>query len=141
MGCGPGTDLPTLAERVGASGTVIGVDRDPALLAQVRRRDSDLPAVQIREADAHALPVGPGTVGRAKINRFLMHVTEPAGVLAQLHAARSTDRSGGAGLGHPGGRRGRSRHRPRVHALHHVGSGPSRHHRPPPRPSRGRADG
>lgn len=87
VGCGPGTDLPALAERVGASGTVIGVDRDPAMLAEARHRTSDLPAVQIREADAHTLPVAPATVDRAKIDRVLMHVTEPTGVLAQLHLA------------------------------------------------------
>ncbi|WP_409474111.1 methyltransferase domain-containing protein [Streptomyces sp. HC307] len=85
VGCGPGTDLPTFAERVGVNGTVIGVDRDPAMLAEARRRTSGLPAVQIREADAHALPVEPGTVDRAKIDRVLMHVAEPAGVLEQLH--------------------------------------------------------
>ncbi|MFK0110360.1 methyltransferase domain-containing protein [Streptomyces sp. NPDC091217] len=87
VGCGPGTDLPALAERVGVSGTVIGVDRDPAMLAEARRRTGDLSAVEIREADVHALPVEPGTVDRAKIDRVLMHVDEPAEVLAQLHAA------------------------------------------------------
>lgn len=84
VGCGPGTDLPTLAERVGLSGTVIGVDRDPAMLSEARRRTSDVPVVQIREGDAHALPVEPGTVDRAKIDRVLMHVAEPASVLEQL---------------------------------------------------------
>lgn len=87
VGCGPGADLRTLAERVGVSGTVIGVDRDPAMLSEARRRTSDLPAVEIREGDAHALPVGPDTVDRAKIDRVLMHVAEPASVLAQLHLA------------------------------------------------------
>ncbi|MFI1395393.1 methyltransferase domain-containing protein [Streptomyces sp. NPDC020681] len=87
VGCGPGTDLPALADRVGASGTVIGVDRDPAMLAEARRRTDGLPAVEIREADAHALPVDPGTADRAKIDRVLMHVADPAAVLAQLHLA------------------------------------------------------
>ncbi|MFF7468848.1 methyltransferase domain-containing protein [Streptomyces sp. NPDC008092] len=84
VGCGPGTDLPALAERVGASGTVIGVDSDPAMLAEARRRTGHLPTVRIREADAHALPVERGTVDRAKVDRVLMHVTDPAGVLEQL---------------------------------------------------------
>ena len=87
VGCGPGTDLPALAESAGVSGTVIGVDRDPAMLAEARRRTSGLSSVQIREADAHALPVEPGTVDRAKIDRVLMHVSEPTSVLAQLHLA------------------------------------------------------
>lgn len=87
VGCGPGTDLPALAERVGDRGTVIGVDRDPAMLAQARERTNGLHRVEIREGDVHALPVEPGTVDRAKIDRVLMHVAEPADALAQLHRA------------------------------------------------------
>ncbi|MFJ7014303.1 methyltransferase domain-containing protein [Streptomyces albogriseolus] len=84
-GCGPGTDLPTLAERAGATGTVIGVDRDPAMLAQARERTRELRRVEIREGDVLDPPVGPGTVDRAKIDRVLMHVDDPATALAQLH--------------------------------------------------------
>lgn len=87
VGCGPGTDLPALAERVGAGGRVIGVDQDPAMLATARERTAALGTVEIREADAHALPVGPGTADRAKIDRVLMHVRSPEEVLSQLHAA------------------------------------------------------
>ncbi|MGA5448913.1 methyltransferase domain-containing protein [Streptomyces umbrinus] len=87
VGCGPGTDLPALAERVGEHGTVIGVDRDPAMLAQARERTSDLHGVDVREGDVHALPIDPGSVDRAKIDRVLMHVEEPVAALAQLHLA------------------------------------------------------
>ncbi|MDW4906064.1 methyltransferase domain-containing protein [Streptomyces sp. ADMS] len=90
VGCGPGTDLPALAERVGPTGRVIGVDQDPAMLATARELTaavSTVSTVEIRETDAHALPVTPGTVDRARIDRVLMHVRSPAEVLAQLHAA------------------------------------------------------
>lgn len=86
-GCGPGTDLPTLAERVGEEGKVIGIDRDPAMLATARERTSELSVVQIREGDVHALPVAAESVDRAKIDRVLMHVADPAEALAQLHYA------------------------------------------------------
>ncbi|MEU6193615.1 hypothetical protein [Streptomyces sp. NPDC047061] len=59
VGCGPGTDLPTLAERVG----------------------------------------GRGTVDRAKIDRVLRHVTDPAVVLEQLRLA--TRRGARIGLAEP----------------------------------------
>ncbi|WP_411977544.1 methyltransferase domain-containing protein [Streptomyces brevispora] len=85
MGCGPGTDLPAPAERVGDSGTVIGVDRDQAMLTRARERTDGLHQVEIGEGDVHDLPVEPGTVDRAKIDRVLMHVAEPADALAQLH--------------------------------------------------------
>ncbi len=66
-----GTDLPTLAGRVGVSGTVIGVDRDPAMLVEARRRTSDCP--QSRSAKLTPTPspssparwTGPGTTGFA----------------------------------------------------------------------------
>lgn len=87
VGCGPGTDLAALAERVGDRGSVIGVDRDAAMLAQARARTEGLPRVELREGDAHALPVESDSVDRAKIDRVLMHVAEPADVLAELRRA------------------------------------------------------
>ncbi|MEU4000789.1 methyltransferase domain-containing protein [Streptomyces fungicidicus] len=87
VGCGPGTDLPALAERAGDGGTVIGVDHDPAMLLRARERTAGLDRVEVREGDAHALPVAPGTVDRARIDRVLMHVAEPADVLGQLRRA------------------------------------------------------
>jgi ubiquinone/menaquinone biosynthesis C-methylase UbiE len=87
VGCGPGTDLPALAERAGGGGTVIGVDRNPGMLAEARRRTDGLPGVEVREGDAHALPVEPGTADRAKVDRVLMHVDDPDAVLSGLHRA------------------------------------------------------
>ncbi|MEU5465258.1 methyltransferase domain-containing protein [Streptomyces althioticus] len=98
-GCGPGADLPALAERVGGTGTVIGVDRDPAMLGRARERTRHSPRVEIREGDVHDLPVGPGTVDRAKTDRVLMHVEDPATALAQLH--RVTRPGGRVGLAEP----------------------------------------
>ncbi|MGW3243111.1 methyltransferase domain-containing protein [Streptomyces sp. NPDC001070] len=66
---------------------MIGVDRDPAMLARARERTNNLHRVELREGDVHALPIEPGTVDRAKIDRVLMHVAEPANVLVQLHHA------------------------------------------------------
>lgn len=84
VGCGPGTDLPALAGRVGEGGAVIGVDRDPAMAARARQRTAGLASVEIREGDAHALPVEPDSVDRAKVDRVLMHVDDPSAVLARL---------------------------------------------------------
>ncbi|MEV5237376.1 methyltransferase domain-containing protein [Streptomyces pseudogriseolus] len=56
VGCGPGTDLSALAQRVGDGGTVIGVDRDPDMLARARERTKDLRRVEIRGGDVSACP-------------------------------------------------------------------------------------
>ncbi|MFJ3707928.1 MULTISPECIES: methyltransferase domain-containing protein [unclassified Streptomyces] len=87
VGCGPGADLGDFSRLVGAGGRVIGVDRDPAMVAEARRRASGPAPVEIREGDAHALPVEPGSVDRARIDRVLMHVDDPAAALGALHRA------------------------------------------------------
>jgi ubiquinone/menaquinone biosynthesis C-methylase UbiE len=80
VGCGPGTDLPAMAER---AGRVIGVDVDPAMVDEARRRTGHLP-VEVRRGDAHALPLEDRTVDRARIDRVLHLVADPAAVLAEL---------------------------------------------------------
>ncbi|WP_447006147.1 methyltransferase domain-containing protein [Saccharothrix isguenensis] len=95
VGCGPGTDLPAMAER---AGTVIGVDLDPTMVEEARRRTAGL-AVDVRPGDAHALPVEDDSVDRARVDRVLHQVTDPAAVLAEL---RRVLRSGGrAALAQP----------------------------------------
>ncbi|SFR29971.1 Methyltransferase domain-containing protein [Lentzea waywayandensis] len=87
VGCGPGMDLPVMADAVTASGRVIGVDVDPAMAAAARSLLNYYPQVEIRQGDAHALPVDDGTADRARMDRALQHVENPSGVLAELHRA------------------------------------------------------
>ncbi|MFD8866803.1 methyltransferase domain-containing protein [Streptomyces sp. NPDC059590] len=92
LGCGPGTDLAVLAEAVTPSGTVIGIDADPEMAARARERTADLPVVDVRIADAQALPLADASVDRARTDRTLQHVADPAQVLAE---ARRVLRPGG----------------------------------------------
>lgn len=80
VGCGPGTDLPAMAARAGA---VIGVDLDPAMVEEARQRTAGLP-VEVRVGDAHALPLDDHSVDRARVDRVLHQVADPAVVLAEL---------------------------------------------------------
>lgn len=83
VGCGPGSDLAGMRERVGPEGRTIGVDRNPEMCAEARRR-LGFPDVRIMCADAHALPLSDGSVDRARAERVLMHVADPARALADL---------------------------------------------------------
>ncbi|MFC6886778.1 MULTISPECIES: methyltransferase domain-containing protein [Actinomadura] len=84
VGCGPGTDLPALAEAAGPSGEVTGVDREPAMVDEARRRTAGLPGVRVLPGDAHALPLGAGSVDRARMDRVMMHLDDPARALGAL---------------------------------------------------------
>jgi ubiquinone/menaquinone biosynthesis C-methylase UbiE len=78
IGCGPGIDLRSLLA-IGAE--VIGVDRDPAMIAEARRR---APGAEVRRGDAHALPVADGRADRARTDRVLQHLARPDAVLAEV---------------------------------------------------------
>jgi ubiquinone/menaquinone biosynthesis C-methylase UbiE len=84
IGCGPGTDLGRLADAVGAEGSVMGVDREPRMVEEARRRLADRPNVRPHLADVHDLPLRDRVVDRAKVDRVLQHVVDPAKVIAEV---------------------------------------------------------
>ena len=84
VGCGPGTDLAALAEATGPTGAVFGIDRDPQMVATAQIRMSNRPTVHVRQADAHQLPFDAHSIDRARTDRVLMHVADPAAVLTEI---------------------------------------------------------
>ncbi|MFB9830979.1 methyltransferase domain-containing protein [Actinoallomurus acaciae] len=84
VGCGPGTDLGSLAETVTPAGAVIGVDSDEKMVDAARERTAGLPAVEVCLGDVHDLPLADGTVDRARTDRVLQHVADPARALTQI---------------------------------------------------------
>ncbi|WP_086666429.1 methyltransferase domain-containing protein [Lentzea kentuckyensis] len=84
LGCGPGADLTAMADEVGTSGRVVGVDIDPKMVEAANTRFHDQPHVEIRLGDGHALPFEEATFDRARMDRALQHVADPAAVLAEL---------------------------------------------------------
>ncbi len=85
LGCGPGTDLAALARAVTATGTVIGVDHDQAAVSAARERTADEHTVSVRLGDLHDLPLPDHAADRARTDRVLQHVTDPARVLRETH--------------------------------------------------------
>jgi ubiquinone/menaquinone biosynthesis C-methylase UbiE len=99
VGCGPGIDLASLADAVGPAGTVIGIDADPAMVEEARRRTKANPTIEVRPGDAHALDLPDAAVDRARVDRVLQHVEDPTRALVEL---RRVVRPGGLiGLAEP----------------------------------------
>jgi ubiquinone/menaquinone biosynthesis C-methylase UbiE len=84
VGCGPGTDLLDMADAVTGSGAVVGVDVEPSMVEEARRRVAGRSWVEVRVGDAHALPVADQSVDRARADRMVQHVADPAGVFAEF---------------------------------------------------------
>jgi SAM-dependent methyltransferase len=92
LGCGPGTDLAAMAPLVAPQGAVIGIDHDPEMVAEARARTAGLPLVEVRQGDIQALPLDDRSVDRARTDRVLQHVSDPARALAEF---RRVARPGG----------------------------------------------
>ena len=84
VGCGPGTDLGRLADLVGDGGRVVGVDREPEMLAEARRRLAGRDNISVRAGDVHALPLADAAVDRVRVDRVLQHVLEPERALGEV---------------------------------------------------------
>jgi ubiquinone/menaquinone biosynthesis C-methylase UbiE len=85
VGCGTGTDVLALADRVGAAGRVVGVDNSQLLVDEARARahGRGLP-VAFEVSDAHELPFPDATFDATRSERVMMHVADPARALSEL---------------------------------------------------------
>ena len=84
VGCGPGFFVTELAERVGPSGSVVGVDLSRDMLAVARKRAERHANVELLESSATPLPFEGGSFDRALSVQVLEYVEDVAAALAEL---------------------------------------------------------
>jgi SAM-dependent methyltransferase len=89
LGCGTGDALAVLAPVVGRA---VGVDQEPAMLAEAARRLGGLANVELREGRLEEVPLADGEVDAALLMHVLHHVETPAAAMAE--AARVARRGG-----------------------------------------------
>ena len=85
VGCGPGFYCAELADEVGPSGSVVGVDSSPAMLDLAARRCSGLKGVELRSGEAVSLPVDDASFDAALCVQVLEYVADPTVALAEMH--------------------------------------------------------
>src|SRR5215472_5081923 len=85
LGCGLGDDTFKIAERVGASGSVTGVDVSTSMIDEARRRAEKrgLP-VDFEVGDSQALRFDSGTFDGVRAERMLMHVPDAERAIAEM---------------------------------------------------------
>lgn len=84
-GCGPGTDLFDLGERVGSTGHLVGLDASGVMLAEARRRTSVLGLpIEFARGDVQALPFEDGSFDACRAARLLEHLPDAEPALAEL---------------------------------------------------------
>ncbi|MFR9752703.1 methyltransferase domain-containing protein [Nocardia sp. 004] len=79
IGSGTGTEVITFAEAVGPSGSAVGVEPDPQLLAAAERRAARVGAtVKFHPGDSYGIPFGANSFDAALCERVFQHLTTPA---------------------------------------------------------------
>lgn len=84
IGCGPGLTTEALAHAVGASGSVVGVDIAPPMLAIARQRCAALSQVSFDRADVMRLPWEDGRFDVALASQVYEYVEQIDTALAEL---------------------------------------------------------
>ncbi|MGW4564881.1 class I SAM-dependent methyltransferase [Streptomyces sp. NPDC004561] len=100
-GCGTGRALPPLRAAVGPSGTVLGADLTPAMLAAAVRAGRDREGLLLL-ADVAALPLRSGSLDAVFAAGLIAHLPRPVDNLREL--ARVVRPGGTLALFHPIGR-------------------------------------
>lgn len=85
VACGHGVDAIALSAIVGPTGRAVGIDRSHTLIAAARAEAERAGArVELEVGDAEALPFPDASFDAVRIERSLMHVADPARVVAEL---------------------------------------------------------
>ena len=95
-GCGTGADVVDLAHRVGAGGTVVGVDISEALIGEARRRVAQAEGIEatvdLVVGDSQRLDFDDESFDAVRSERMLMHVPDAEAAVGEL--VRVTRRGG-----------------------------------------------
>jgi arsenite methyltransferase len=95
VGSGPGYLVASIAEAVGPTGAVHGVDPSPAMNSLAAARAAGMPWVHFDDGDANALPYPDGAFDVAVSTQVYEYVTDIEGALGEL---RRVLRPGGRAL-------------------------------------------
>ena len=85
VGCGTGDDARALAELVGPSGLVVGIDNSRAMIKEAERRALGLGLpLDFRVDDAMHLNLEDDSFNACRCERVLMHLDEPQAAMSEL---------------------------------------------------------
>ncbi|MFC9994707.1 methyltransferase domain-containing protein [Nocardia sp. NPDC127526] len=112
IGSGSGSEVMAFAELVGPTGTAMGVEPDPHLLAAAERRAAQAGSTaKFVTGDAYGLPFGSDSFDAALCERVFQHLTAPARAVGEIARVLKpggrvvlTDSDWGTAIVHPGDR-------------------------------------
>jgi len=91
LGCGIGGATFPIAEEIGPSGFVAGVDISSAMIEVANRRARNRPALEFRVADACAIPYPDGFFDAARTERLFLYLPNRLAVIREMKRVVSTE--------------------------------------------------
>jgi ubiquinone/menaquinone biosynthesis C-methylase UbiE len=85
VGCGAGEDVRAMAEIVGPTGRVVGVDSSQTMVEAARQRSAgSIVPVEFRVGDAERLDLPDASFDVCRADRVLQHLSHPADAIAEM---------------------------------------------------------
>ncbi len=84
VGCGPGAMSRALADAVGTTGVVNGIDNSLVMVAEAKRRSTNHPQAIFDTGDAQKLPFGDGVFDASYSERVFQHLGSPKAALEEM---------------------------------------------------------
>ncbi len=85
LGCGAGDDALALAQIVGSTGRVVGIDNSETMIAEAKKRAEKIGGhVEFRLGDAHNLDFADNTFDGCRADRVFQHLKEPKQALSEM---------------------------------------------------------
>jgi ubiquinone/menaquinone biosynthesis C-methylase UbiE len=85
VGCGAGEDVLALAQIVGDTGRVVGIDNSETMIAEARKRAEGFGGrVEFRLGDAHNLDFADNIFDGCRADRVFQHLEEPKQALSEM---------------------------------------------------------
>ena len=85
VGCGLGHEVRRLAQLVGPQGQIVGIDANPAMITEARRRATGLALpIAFEVGDAQQVGLADNSFGLCRTERVLRYVDNPEAVLAEM---------------------------------------------------------
>ena len=84
VGCGAGDDLLSLANMVGPSGRVTGIDNSQVMVETAQRRSEHLDWVKAERGDGNAIPFPDSSFDACRADRVFIHLQEPEMALDEM---------------------------------------------------------
>ena len=85
VGCGLGHEALRLAEQVGPRGRVVGIDANPAMITEARRRAADLAVpVAFEVGDARQVALPGNSFDLCRTERVLRYLDRPAAAVGEM---------------------------------------------------------